>query len=109
ASRAESSPNPAPGSVTLAISMPSLRIATAPFLRINRQAVLEPSTITVSPALIDHDWKGGDTVLSGVLFGMNRRCAMDCFLIVLTTCVPVRIAHPEWKQEFSRMQHDKAS
>jgi len=51
--------------------------------------------------LIGHDWKGGDTVLSGGLFGMNRRCAMDWILIGLTASFPLRIDHPEWRQEFS--------
>jgi hypothetical protein len=53
--------------------------------------------------LIGHDWKGGNTVLSGGLFGINRRCAMNCFLIVLTTCFPVRIDHSDWRQEFGRV------
>jgi hypothetical protein len=46
----ESSPNTAPGSLTVAISTPSLRTASAPFLRISSRPVLEAAVSTVSPA-----------------------------------------------------------
>src|SRR6516225_1736927 len=46
----ESSPNTAPGSVTLAISTPSFTTATAPSLRISSRPVVEAALSTVSPA-----------------------------------------------------------
>src|SRR5262245_17779809 len=48
--KADSSPNTAPGSATLAISILSLTIATAPFLRISSRPLLELAAKTVSPA-----------------------------------------------------------
>src|SRR5262249_57173288 len=44
---AESSPNTAPGSVTLAISTPSLTTGTAPSLRISNRPVVDAALSTV--------------------------------------------------------------
>jgi hypothetical protein len=84
-------------------------IATAAFLKDQHPG--GPRTIGdySLAGLIGHEWKGGDAVLGGGLFGIKRRCTMNFFLTVLTNCVPVRVDHLEWTHEFRRMQHGRTS